>query len=297
MKAMNPPQQQKINTQQKAASPPKQPASSAATMGPTPEQLRDRILEALSTLRVPITAEQLDNAIRVAEHRGDSHQAFLWELLGTAAIDRQERAIARRIREARFPNQGALEDFDWSFNASAIDRTQIEQLATGEWMSRTENLVMLGQSGVGKSRLLEGIGRRLCAIGKRVRYTTSGDLLTQLTASLADGTLPRQLSYWSNFDLLIIDEFGLDYVERKLDPQAGHLLFKVIAARNGKSSTAMGTNIEFDAWSAYLGDAPLAMALLDRVVDRAVLLKIIGKSYRASRALRTKPPKSSEPTT
>jgi DNA replication protein DnaC len=266
-------------------------------MGPTPEQLRDRILEALSTLRVPITAEQLDDAIRVAEHRGDSHQAFLWELLGTAAIDRQERAIARRIREARFPNQGALEDFDWSFNASAIDRTQIEQLATGEWMSRTENLVMLGQSGVGKSRLLEGIGRRLCAIGKRVRYTTSGDLLTQLTASLADGTLPRQLSYWSNFDLLIIDEFGLDYVERKLDPQAGHLLFKVIAARNGKSSTAMGTNIEFDAWSAYLGDAPLAMALLDRVVDRAVLLKIIGKSYRASRALRTKPPKSSEPTT
>ena len=204
-------------------------------MGPTPEQLRDRILEALSTLRVPITAEQLDNAIRVAEHRGDSHQAFLWELLGTAAIDRQERAIARRIREARFPNQGALEDFDWSFNASAIDRTQIEQLATGEWMSRTENLVMLGQSGVGKSRLLEGIGRRLCAIGKRVRYTTSGDLLTQLTASLADGTLPRQLSYWSNFDLLIIDEFGLDYVERKLDPQAGHLLFNVIAARASPS--------------------------------------------------------------
>ncbi|MFM8474235.1 MAG: ATP-binding protein [Planctomycetaceae bacterium] len=258
--------------------------------------MRDRILTALTSLRVPISAAQLEDAIRVAEHRGDSHLAFLWELVGTAAMDRQERSIARRVKEARFPNQGALEDFDWSFNAAAIDRTQIEQLATGEWVSRVENLVMLGQSGVGKSRLLEGIGRRLCALGKRVRYTTSGDLIAQLTASLADGTLPQQLSYWTHFDLLIIDEFGLDYVERKLDHQAGHLLFKVIAARNGKSSTAMGTNIEFDAWAAYLGDAPLAMALLDRVVDKAVLLKIVGKSYRAARAIPTRAMTSSPST-
>ncbi|MFM8478606.1 MAG: ATP-binding protein [Planctomycetaceae bacterium] len=250
----------------------------------------------MTSLRIPISAAQLEDAMRVSEHRGDSHLAFLRELLGTAAIDRQERAIARRIKEARFPNQGALEDFDWTFNAAAIDRTQIEQLATGEWVSRMENLVMVGQSGVGKSRLLEGIGRRLCALGKRVRYTTSGDLIAQLTASLADGTLPQQLSYWTHFDLLIIDEFGLDYVERKLDHQAGHLLFKVIAARNGKSSTAMGTNIEFDAWAAYLGDAPLAMALLDRVVDRAVLLKIVGKSYRAARAIPAKATTSAQST-
>lgn len=141
-------------------------------------------------MRIPVSHEQLDAALQTAESRGDSHLAFLWELLGTAAADREERAIARRIR---------------------------------------------------------------------------------------------------------VDEFGLDYVERRLDPQAGHLLFKVIAARNGKSSTALGTNIEFDAWGEYLGDAPLAMALLDRVVDRAVLLNILGKSYRASRAKRSKAPRPPEP--
>jgi DNA replication protein DnaC len=291
-------QRKKLNNQkltvELTASPPETATAPPASL--TPAQLRDRILNALTSLRIPISAAQLEDAMRVSEHRGDSHLAFLWELLGTAAIDRQERAIARRIKEARFPNQGALEDFDWTFNAAAIDRTQIEQLATGEWMSRMENLVMVGQSGVGKSRLLEGIGRRLCALGKRVRYSTSGDLLADLTASLADGTLPQRLSYWTNFDLLIIDEFGLDYVERKLDSQAAHLLFKVVAARNGKSSTAMGTNIDFDAWAAYLGDPPLAMALLDRVVDRAVLLKIVGKSYRAARAMPSKTTKSSEST-
>ena len=92
-----------------------------------------------------------------------------------------------------------------------------------------------------------------------------------------------------------MDEFGLDYVERQLDPRAGHLLFKVIAARNGKSSTAVGTNSEFEACGEYLGDAPLAMALLDRVVDRAVLMNILGKSYRASRAKRSKASSAPEP--
>ena len=85
-------------------------------------------------------------------------------------------------------------------------------------------------------------------------------------------------------------------MERKLDSQAAHLLFEVVAARNRKSSTAMGTNIEVDAWAADLGDAPLAMALLDRVVDRVVLLKIVGKSYRAKRAMPNKTTKSSEST-
>lgn len=261
----------------------------------TPARLREEILSALSTLRIPILHDQLDEALRTAESRGDSHLAFLWELLGRAAADRQERAIVRRIRDAGFPDQGSLEDFNWSFNAAVIDRTQIEQLATGDWVDRSENLVMVGHSGVGKSRLLEGIGRRLCVLGKRVRYTTSSDLISQLTASLADGTLPRQISYWTKFDLLIVDEFGLDQVERRLDPQSGHLLFKVIAARNGRSSTALATNIEFEVWGEYLDDAPLAMALLDRVVDRAALLNIPGKSYRAFRAKRPKAASSPEP--
>jgi len=249
------------------------------------------------------------------QRQAPSQAALILELSGLyrsadfiAALERAVRfgayslSSVRRILEINARPKSALESLLdspreplWSFNAAAIERIQIEQLATGDWGERFENLVLLGQSGVGKSRLLEGIGRRLCVPGKRVRYTTSGDLITQLTASLADGTLPRQISYWTRFDLLIVDEFGLDYVERRLEPQAGHLLFKVIAARNSKASTALGTNIEFDAWGEYLGDAPLAMSLLDRVVDRAMLLNILGKSYRASRAKRSKAPRPPEP--
>jgi hypothetical protein len=77
----------------------------------------------------------------------------------------EQRAIERRIRDAKFHEEKNLSDFDWKFNAPAIDRTQIEQLATGEFVRRGENLVMVGQSGVGKSFLLQAIARRLCELG------------------------------------------------------------------------------------------------------------------------------------
>ena len=99
-----------------------------------------------------------------------------------------------------------------------------------------------------------------------------------------------------HIDLVIIDEFGFDRIERGECPQAANLFYKVIDARSGKRSTALATNIDFEAWSDYLGDPPLAMAFLDRVVDGAILLKIRGKSYRAHRAKKTpSPPKPDNP--
>ena len=82
-------------------------------------------------------------------------------------------------------------------------------------------------------------------------------------------------------DLLIIDEFGFDRIERLESPQAAHLLYKVIVARHRRHSIALVTNIDFDGWADYLADGPLAMAFLDRLVEGAVILKIKGKSYRA----------------
>jgi len=122
------------------------------------------------------------------------------------------------------------------------------------------------------------------AIGERYRrYTTSAELLRDLTACLADHSLPQRLRYYSNFDLLAIDEFGFDRIERAECGQAASLLYKVVDSRGPNRSTAMVTNISFEAWADYLGDAPLAMAILDRLVDGAIVLKIEGRSYRAHR--------------
>ena len=233
--------------------------------------------------------EPLDAVLARAEREGMSHLEFLRVLIGEQADRRREQAVAHRIREARFRDGKTLADFDWQFNAATIDRVRIETLATAEFIGRRENLVVVGQSGVGKSHIVQAIGLRACALGYRVRYTTSAGVLADLTASLADQTLPRRLREYARFDLLILDEFGFDRIERSEAQQAASLLYKLIDARSPNRSTALVTNIDFEAWGEYLGDPPLAMAFLDRIVDGAIIVKINGKSYRAHRSRPTPP--------
>jgi DNA replication protein DnaC len=252
--------------------------------GPAAADLKGRILADFAALRVPLSAEAFDATLARAQREGLSHQQFLHLVVAEQAQQRRERSIAHRIREAHFAERKPLAEFDWEFNKSAIDRVQVEELATGGFIQRQDNLVIVGQSGVGKSFLIQAIAESACVLGYSVRYTTSAALLVDLTRSLADQTLPRRVRYYARFDLLIIDEFGFDRVERTESPQAANLLYKVIDARSRQRSTALVTNIDFDAWGDYLGDPPLAMAFLDRIVDGAIILKINGKSYRAHRA-------------
>jgi DNA replication protein DnaC len=245
--------------------------------------LRERLLADFAALKVPLTADQLDAILARAARGGLSHLEFAQALIAEQAQLRRERAIAGRIRDAKFHELHTLADFDWDFNAKAINRAQIEELASAAFIGRKDNLVIVGQSGVGKSRIIQSIGQAACVVGYRVRYTTSADLLVDLTACLADHTLPKRLRYYARFDWLIIDEFAFDKIERSETPQASNLLYKIIDARSQRSTTVV-TNIDFDSWAKYLDDPPLAQAFLDRVVDNAIIIKINGRSYRAHRA-------------
>jgi DNA replication protein DnaC len=256
----------------------------------TPPNRRDQVLADFATLRIPITAEQLDEALKHACDQGLSHIDFLHRLLADQAGLRRQRSIERRIKDAHFRELKPLSEFDWNFNPT-IPRTQIETLAQGDFIRRQQNLVFVGQSGLGKSRLMQNIGMAACVLGYRVYYITSGELLEDLTAALADQTVHDRVRFYARFDLLIIDEFGLDRIERSLCPQAASLWYKIIDARNQRRSTALVTNIDFNRWAEYLGDPELAMAMLDRVVDGATIVKLKGKSYRAHRGADASPSK------
>ena len=174
-----------------------------ATKTTTP--LRDRCLSHCATLGIPLEGASLDEVMSRAEKENLSHLHFLDLLLGTQADARRERAVARRIREARFADTKTLEGFDWRFNPKAFDRVQIEELATGDFIRRRNNLIMVGWSGIGKSHIIQALGQRVCVQGYRVLYRTSAELLADLTASLADKTLPARLRYYTRPDWLIID--------------------------------------------------------------------------------------------
>jgi DNA replication protein DnaC len=255
----------------------------AKTTDPT-ISLRDRCLSHFAALRIPVEGAALDELLTRAEKEGYSHLSFLDRLLGSEAAARRERAVARRLREAGFAESKTLEGFDWNFNPKTFDRVQMEELGTGDFIRRRTNLVMVGWSGIGKSHIMQALGQKACVQGYRVLYRTSAQLLGDLTASLADKTLPVRLRRYANPDLLIIDEFGFDKIERVECPEAAHLLYKIIAARNQKRSTALVTNVDFDKWGDYLSDGPLAMAFLDRMVEGAIILKVKGKSYRGEKA-------------
>src|SRR6266571_1861036 len=249
----------------------------------TPAPLRDLCLSHFKILGIPIAPNDLDTVLERADKETLSHLMFLDLLLGQQAAARRDRAVERRIRDAQFEERKLLETFDWKFNPQ-IDRLQIEELASGDFIRRQSNLIVVGQAGVGKSHLIQAIGMRACAAGHRVLYRTSAKLLNDLNASLADKSLPLRLRRYQRPELLVIDEFGFDRVERLESPEAAHLLYKVIVARHRRRSTALLTNIDFDGWADYMGDAPLAMALLDRLVEGAIIIKIKGKSYRATKA-------------
>jgi len=220
--------------------------------------------------------------LKQAQETGWSHLEFLHRLLADQAGLRRQRRIERLIKDACFREALPLSTFDWNFNP-AIPRLQIEALAQGDFIRRQQNVVFVGQSGLGKSRLIQSIGLAACTLGHKVHYITSGKLLEDLTAALADQTIHNRVRFYAKFSLLIIDEFGFDRIERSICPQAASLWYKIIDARSQHASTALVTNIDFEAWADYLGDAPLAMALLDRVVDGATIVKLKGQSYRAQR--------------
>ncbi|HEV3341881.1 MAG TPA: IS21-like element helper ATPase IstB [Pirellulales bacterium] len=258
--------------------PKKKNATSPAKPTTTPNP-REHILADFTTLRIPVTPEQLDAALNDAEQNNRSHLEFLQRLLADQAGSRRQRRIERLIKEANFSEALPLSTFDWNFNPT-IPRVQIEDLAQGDFIRRRQNVVFAGQSGLGKSRLIQSIGMAACLLGQRVHYITSGKLLEELTAALADRTIHKRVRFYSKFSLLIIDEFGFDRIERSLCPQAASLWYKIIDARSQRLSTALVTNIDFDSWTEYLGDPQLAMAMLDRVVHGATVVKLKGKSYR-----------------
>jgi DNA replication protein DnaC len=226
----------------------------------------------------------LDAALSAAEKESLSHLEFLHRVLAGPVEARLRRALERRIRAARFRELTTLEGFDWAFNAAGVDRRSIEQLATCDFVRRRENVILVGQTGLGKSRILQALGHAACVLGYRVQYATSAKLLGEFTAALADGSFGRKLEEYARLDLLLIDEFGFERLEREVQARASTFYYRLLDARSGRRSTALATNIDFGAWTDYLGDPPLAAAFLDRLVDGAVILKLSGRSYRAHRA-------------
>ena len=247
---------------------------------PDADAVTEQIRRSLRILGLTHTLDKLDEHLAWAAHDKPATGVLLARLLGDEAAHKLEQRIERRIASSGMRERKTLETFDWPFQPG-LDKALVLELARLDFVRRHDDLVITGKAGTGKSHVLQAIALRACKEQMRVRYARCVDMLDDLYAGLADGSYPRRLRGWASADLLVIDDVGLGQLKkREGEPTAAHTLYDLIDRRHARASTAVTSNIELSAWGKYLGDATLAVAVLDRLAMHAVRIDIDGPSYR-----------------
>lgn len=234
-------------------------------------------------LRLPTVANQFARLAQEATTHNQTHASFLAALLGAEVEERERGTIERRIREAKFPRLKTLDEFDFAA-APHIPATLLRELSAGGYMQKAEPVILIGDSGTGKTHLSTGLGVAACQQKKRVRFTTAAGLVNELVEAQHHNLLGRALSRWSRFDLIILDEVG--YVP--FAQVGAELLFQVISERAERATLVITTNLPFSEWTQVFPNARLCKALLDRVTDRAHIIDTGTESYRFKRTVNGK---------
>jgi DNA replication protein DnaC len=236
----------------------------------------DRTRERLTQLGCLHAAEQLDALLAEAVRKPVAAHEFLDVLLGAEISGRESRRVKTALRLSNLPTGQTLANFDFAFQP-AIERSRIDTLATCAWVRGAETVLIQGPPGVGKTHLGVGLGIKAVEQGFSAQYFRFDELLTELRG---DALLPpvqlRRRKYLSTA-LLLIDELGFEPMNR----QEASLFFRLVTYRYGRGSILITTNKSVRDWTELLaGDEVLATAILDRLLHKAHVLNIKGRSYR-----------------
>jgi DNA replication protein DnaC len=239
----------------------------------TPHARLERDLAELKLLDIAKSyREVLDDAAR----KGTSMLEVLATLIGMEQTARAQRALQRRLHEARLPRRKTLAEYKFDF-PKRVPQAAIVRLFDCDFIERHGCAVLIGPTGVGKSHLLTALGYVACERGHSVRHTRVVDMINHLTTAQINGLLGKALKTYTRPDLLLLDELG--YLP--IDKRGADLLFQVIAARYESGSIVLTTNRPFREWGTLFDvDNTLATALIDRLMHHGEAIVIRGDSYR-----------------
>jgi DNA replication protein DnaC len=212
----------------------------------------------------------------VCQAEGADYSTYLLRLIEQEIHDREQRAAERRLKSARFPVVKTLDSFRFDAQPS-INQPMVRELAHGEFIKERENVLLIGNSGTGKTHLAAA-----CQMGFKVRFFGVTALVTQLLERREERQLERFFKQSDRSDLLVLDELG--YVP--FSKMGAELLFEVVSRAYERTSLIVTTNLPFESWTEVLGSQRLTGALLDRLTHRVHILEANGESFRLQDSIR-----------
>lgn len=214
-------------------------------------------------------------AIETSQTDHYSLDQFIAQLIQTEWDDRQNRKIERNIKMANFRYKASIEKIIYHPERN-MNQAQFLRLAEQEYINKIENILITGSTGSGKSYIASALGFQACIDGYRTIYYNTSKLLSKLKIAKADGSYQREIQKIERYQLLILDDFGL----QQLDHQNRLTLLEIIEDRHGKSSTIITSQLPVSKWYDCIGDKTIADAIMDRLVHQSHRIELMGESMR-----------------
>jgi DNA replication protein DnaC len=253
----------------------------------TPQVLLEHHLKAL---RLPTFLREYDKVARQCAAEDVDYPRYLLRMSELELLDRERRATERRVRQAKFPVVKSLDSFDF-LAIPSLNKAMVLELVRCEFLLRRENVLLLGNSGTGKTHVALALGLAACQRGQRVRFTTAAALVHELMEARDEKKLLRFQKQIAAYELLIVDELGFV----PLSKTGAELLFEVFSQRYERTSTLVTSNLPFQEWTEILGSERLTGALLDRLTHHVHILEMNGDSYRLKQSRHKRGPANPRP--
>ncbi len=236
---------------------------------------KNQTVEKLKSMRLHAMANMYQHHLQNNLYSDATADEYIGLLTDHEWEERQNNKIQRLLKQAGFRQKASIADIDYS-NARNLEKNMFQRLSSLDFVSKKENIILTGASGVGKSYLAQALGHQACLMEIKTQYHITSRLFNRLKLAKVDGTYDKELKKLIKVDLLILDDFGL----QAFDNYARNALMDIIEDRFSNKSTIVSSQIPVSTWYDIIGEGTIADAVLDRLVNSSHRIDLKGESMR-----------------